>query len=248
MGTIVTALAIAAGVGATEIGEVVASFPAPAAEPTDLAYGGGYLYCYCATPPYLIWKINPANGQVVASYGFPFMGAATAGLAYDGSFFWVGNRDTDYLYRFKLDGTVLSSFKTTWDFGYGLGWAGLHLWGTEQRNGRASNYFYKMRVDGFVLQSFVYYYAPYDVTWDGGYLWACDYNTVSAESRVVALTVAGPIKEIVPAPAASARGIVYDGAYLWVSTLADGGRLWKINGAGVGLTPASLGRVKALYR
>jgi hypothetical protein len=230
------------------VGDIVASYPAPAANPTDLAAGGGFVYCYTAGPPYTMWKINPVNGAAVSSSSFPFFNANTVGLAFDGNYFWAGNAATDYIVRFTTAGSIVSSFKTAWDFGYGLGWSDVHLWGSEQMKTPPANYLYEMRVDGVVVQSLYYYYAPFDVGWDGRYLWTAVYDAGQTVSKITAVTTTGTAVKTLASPAAEARGVAYDGSYLWVSTLANNGWLWKINVAGLAVTPASWGKVKAVYR
>jgi len=243
---IVTALAASPAFGG--FGQVVASFAAPAPRPTALAWADGYLYCFCEASPYLFWKIKPADGKSVGSFKFAKTGADTAGLAYDGRCFWAGNRVTDYIYRFEWGGSVASSFKAGWDFGQGLAWSGFHLWGDEK--GRQwSHGYYQMRMDGSVVSSYTAINELYDLAWDGKNLWAPEYDTVEETYRIIAFRP--PVGNLVGTfqpPAGEPRGATYDGSHLWLSTLADNGRLWKIDIASVGVAPASLGRVKTLFR
>lgn len=230
------------------VGSVVASFPAPASNPTDLTWANGYLYCYCRTAPYMIYKINPSNGNVAGSYSFPFVTADCAGLAYDGSFFLATNRASDYCYRFKLDGTVLASYHVSWNIGEGLGWGNLHLWGTEHLSNPSGYRIHEMRADCIVVHTLTYYYQPFDITYDGQYLWLADYDTVAAEGHIIGLLPDGYTGFRQLAPGSGLRGMAHDGNYLWASTLGDGGRLWKIETRGVAVEPSSLGRVRAVYR
>jgi hypothetical protein len=231
-----------------DIGSVIASFAAPAENPTDLTWANGYLYCYCKTAPYSVYKISGANGVVVGSYSFPFVNADCAGLAYDGYFFWAANRQTDRIYRFKLDGSVLSSFQVSWDVGEGLGWGNIHLWGSEHPRGSLTYKINEMRADGVLIHTISSYYKPYDIAYDGQYYWVAEYDTYNVTDRIAALMPDGTAGISLTAPASNVRGMAYDGNYIWASTLADGGRFWKIESRGVGVEPASLGRVKAAYR
>lgn len=229
-------------------GQPVASFAAPAARPIALAWADGNLYCFCETAPYLIWKIRPGDGKVIGSYGFAKTGADTGGLAYDGKYFWAGNRATDYIYRFEWAGGVVSSFKASWDFGRGLGWAGFHLWGTE-KGGEWSHGYYQMRADGSVVSSYTHLYEIFDLAWDGRFFWVPEYDSIEKNYRIVGFKVpSGSLVGMFATPAEPPWGAAYDGAYLWLSTLEDNGRLWKIDIASVGVEPVSLGRVKTLFK
>ncbi len=242
-----TALALGAPASAA-VGQIVDSFPAPAANPAGLAWAKGDLYCFCETSPYLIWKINPNNGKVLGSFRFAKGGADTVGLAYDGKYFWAANGATEFVYRFEWGGSVASSFKARWNVGRGFTWSGLHLWGAERRTAPSYSY-YQMRIDGEVLRSYSDFYEIYDPAWDGRYLWFPEYDDFEEKYRVVAVDISnGTAVASFNSPADGARGATYDGSYLWVGTVAGNGRLWKVDVAGVGVAPASLGRVKALFK
>jgi hypothetical protein len=243
----VSVLGLLASPASAAFGDVVASFRAPAAEPMALAWADGQLYCYCNTGQYRIWKINPSTGNAVGSFVFTDTGKETGGLAHDGRYFWAGNNAENRIYRFEWRGSAVSSFKPGWNVARGLAWSGFHLWGT-QEGGTWAYRFYQMRFDGKVVRSFISYYVLYDLAWDGRYLWTPEYDRVGQRTRIVALNVAkgGLVAAFTP-PADNPRGATFDGTYLWVSTLADNGWLWKIDIQGVSVEPASLGRVKALF-
>ncbi|NIT35282.1 MAG: hypothetical protein GTN49_02095 [candidate division Zixibacteria bacterium] len=230
------------------LGQVVASFAAPAANPSGLAWAKGDLYCFCETSPYLIWKVNPNNGKVLGSFKFAKAGADTVGLAHDGKYLWAGNGATDVVYRLEWGGSVAASFKAGWNVGRGFTWSGFHLWGTE-RSGEPPYSYFQIRVDGKVLKSFTNYYEIYDPAWDGRYLWVPEYDDFAKKFQVVAVDVSnGTGVASFTAPAEEARGSTYDGSYLWLGTAAGNGRLWKVDVRGIGVAPDSLGRVKVLFK
>jgi hypothetical protein len=229
------------------LGDVVASFPAPAPNPTALTWADGNLYCFCNNAPYNIWKVRPANGSVIGSFRFAKTAAETAGLAHDGRYFWAGNDAQNVIYCFEWGGSVVSSFKASWNVGQGLACSDFHLWGTET-GGEWSYKLYQMRRDCMVIRYYDLYYDIFDPAWDGEYIWVPDYDDIVESSRVVCYRPSdGGVLDTFPSPAASARGAAYDGEYLWLSTLADNGWLWQIDVHDVAVEPASLGRVKALY-
>ncbi|HUU56794.1 MAG TPA: hypothetical protein VMW93_05580 [bacterium] len=248
LGVVAAVLIISAAPASAKLGDVVASFAAPAPKPTTLTWAEGNLYCFCETSPFNIWKIKPATGSVLGSFRFARAAGDTAGLAYDGRYFWVGNRAEDVIYSFAWGGSVVSSFKASWNVGRGLGCSNFHIWGTEE-GGEWNFRLYQMRRDGQVLRSYSLYYEMFDPVWDGRYIWVPDYDDIIESYRVIRIDpVNGSVVTTFQAPGDQARGMAYDGTYLWLSTMADNGWLWKIDTGDVGVEPASLGRVKALFR
>lgn len=248
IGVFIVGLMIYAASASAKVGDVIASFPAPAPNPTTMTWVDGNLYCFCETPPYNIWKVKPSNGSVLGSFRFAKAAGDTAGLAHDRQYFWVGNRVENVIYCFESGGSVVSSFKATWDVGEGLAFSDYHLWGTE-RGGEWNFMLYQMRRDGKVIRSYSLYYQMYDPVWDGRYIWVPSYDNIVKLYRIACMDVVdGSVVTMFPSPADGARGMAFDGAYLWLSTMADDGRIWKIDRGTVAVEPASLGRVKALYR
>jgi DNA-binding beta-propeller fold protein YncE len=248
LGVLIVVLIASVAPGRAELGDVVASFASPAPRPTTLTWADGNLYCFCDTLPYNIWKIKPSNGSVLGSFRFAKAAADTEGIAHDGKYFWVGNSVENVIYCLEWGGSVVSSFKTTWNVGRGLACSDFHIWGTEA-GGEWNFKIYQMRRSGEVIRSFAVYYQMFDPVWDGQYIWVPDYDEVVEWYRIIRIDPTnGSVVTTFQSPADEARGMAYDGTYLWLSTMADNGRIWKIDTGGVGVEPASLGRVKALYR
>ncbi len=235
---------------ALALGEVVGSFAAPAADPRALAWGDGYLHCYTASAPYLIWKINPSTGQPAGSFSFPPTGAATSGLGYDANYdyYWAANRDTDNVYRFYTNGSIISSFHASWDVGQGLTWTGMHIWATTAKI-TYDYLFVEAKIDGSIIHSFHFYYYPYQPGSDGEYLWIGNKDESTGRYFVTALKPeSGGQVEFFAPPAVEPAGLTYGGGYLWLATTAGNGWIWKIKVGDVGVAPQSLGRIKALFR
>jgi hypothetical protein len=230
------------------LGSVIASFAAPAPNPTALTWADGNLYCFCQTPPYNIWKIKPATGSILGSFRFGKTAGETAGLANDGRYFWAGNEAENVIYRFAWGGGVISSFKASWNVGRGLTCSDFHLWGTG-KNGINDYRLYQMRRDGLLIKSYFLFYEVFDPAWDGRYIWAPDYDNYAKVYRVGCFDPSvGSVVATFRPPGDHPRGMTYDGKYLWLSTVADNGRLWKVDINDLGVEPASLGGVKALFR
>jgi hypothetical protein len=241
--------AVLAAASFAYFGDVIASFPAPAEGPQALAYADGSLYCYCDSQAGRIWRINAANGNVTGSFVFDKAGAYLGGLTHDGDYLWAGNTEENRIYRFDWGGSVLSSFQAGWNVGNGLAWSGWHIWGSAEGKKWAYR-FYQMRFTGTVIRSYQTYYESYDVAWDGRYLWIPQYDDIATAYLVVAMTptdgsVEGMLENL---PGDQPRGSTCEGSYIWLSTLADGGYLWKIDITGLAVEPTSMGKVKALFR
>jgi len=76
-----------------------------------------------------------------------------------------------------------------------------------------------------------------------------EYDDFEKKFRVIAVEISnGAAVASFNAPAEGARGATYDGSYLWLGTAAGNGWLWKVDVGGVDVAPASLGRVKVLFK
>jgi hypothetical protein len=103
---------------AAYLGEVVASFNAPANLPGAVATSGDYIYVFCAgryLPPFdAIFQINATTGSRIRSYVSPF-GGDTSGLGYEyGGYLWISRYNPTYVGRCNAtNGSVYSSFPVT---------------------------------------------------------------------------------------------------------------------------------------
>jgi hypothetical protein len=90
----------------------------------------------------------------------------------------------------------------------------------------------------------------------GPYLWCCDEPSTEERntSYIYQLTTAGSVVGSVPwpIPVSNLRGLAFDGTYIWCIEQPE---LWRKNQvyrvfyfSDFGVTPASVGRIKALYR
>lgn len=221
-------------------GDIIASFPAPANSPMALAYTGGYLYCFCDTSPYRIYRMNPANGAVLSSFTST-AGTNTRGLEWDGAYLAFGNTSTHYLYRATTAGSVNNSFACA-SMGNGLAYGGGYYW-VSNSNDRI----YRVNGSGSTLSSFTTAFEPYDLAYAGSVLIVGSHNP---SHRLHKLTTTGSVLETSPAPANFPWGATYDGTYLWVSTTTGTNRIWKLGAGNVttAVAPSSFGRVKAAYR
>jgi glutamine cyclotransferase len=114
-------------------GAVIGSIPTPNSSyvASGLAWDGSNLWVSEWNQE--IYKINPANGQVLSSFNAPDYGDQTNGLPYglawDGTHLWVSNNNGIHMID-PATGSVLASCNDSALYGnaYGLTWDGHYLW------------------------------------------------------------------------------------------------------------------------
>jgi len=235
------------------LGQVVGSFPSPAGYLTrGLARSASYLYVLDNNNPGLVYRINPTSGYV---YGWSILNYAgnNRGLAYvSGNYLYIGNDTNDYVYRVNPDsGVAYSSWAANHDpFGLdpvctGDGGTGtIAMYSTDSS---PSAIFTHVLGTGSIASSITIpgasdYDCAYD--WRNSVLWLGRSN-----SYVYAYSPSGVTVASFPAPTPYPAALAYYGAYLWVACTGYG-YIYRVHcpQGFVGTAPASLGRVKALYR
>lgn len=83
------------------LGTVLGFFPAPGASPYGLAWGAGFIWVSDnnLSGGALIYKMNPADGSIVASFVCPENGGSPNGIAHDGENLWIAVNTTDRIYE-----------------------------------------------------------------------------------------------------------------------------------------------------
>jgi DNA-binding beta-propeller fold protein YncE len=121
--TLAVALAAAAGAQSWPP-RLVASFPAPPGA-RDVAFEGwGPLYVLAPGTPSRLYKLT-TSGSITASFTVS-LPAGARGIAYEGyspSRIWVSNRLNGYIYAFTTAGSLTSSFRCPVGKPYGLGFS-----------------------------------------------------------------------------------------------------------------------------
>ena len=242
-------LTAAAAISFAALGDVTASFLAPAPFPLAIEKGAAdnALYIFSNTPPYLIWRTHALTGAVVASYPSP-RGTTTRGLSWLGTDLIVGDDYNHYVYRFAAaTGSVYGS----WPAGHDVqGLATDGLLGSGSRVFATSIYPYNRvwshTTAGSVVASFEVD-ANTDCAWD--YVNDLVWVNCTEDNYVKGFNIAGSLISSFAAPANVPWGLAFYGGYLWVGTTSGTHRIWRIHcPAFTSITPASLGRVKAIYQ
>jgi hypothetical protein len=225
----------------------VASFPAPPAA-IDVAYEYGPLYALVDGTPPTIYSLNRYNGSITGSLSLSIPSGAR-GITYDAygaERIWVSNRINRHVYRLTTAGSLSGSFACPGGAPYGLGYS---FYNPQHGPGlfvtcRDENLIVRMDpTTGSLLSSFA---GPESVV-IGYDEWLCvdrnsnylywDYyrewrvlDTLPARPWGVATNVMWPTDQ-----------------WVQVYVLCHDGYIYRYEGA-TAVAPASLGRVKALYR
>lgn len=239
-----TVVAVAAAAG----GSIIRSFESPCSDCVDgLAYRGEYLYHANFNGPNQI-LITTTAGSLVGSLGAP---TGMTGVDYTGTCYWVYNyRSTvpnNVISRLDGSGSVLGSFAAP-EYGYDVTCDGLNLWYSTSGS-HYLNYIYKLTKAGSVMASFQ---APhgsgfsnYGLDWGADSLWLAQRGTRGG--YIYQLTPVGSVVYSIYMPAYQPKGVTWDGSYVWFTDAATE-YVYQMRWSGIGVEPASVGRVKALFR
>jgi hypothetical protein len=232
------------------LGSVVGSFPAPAPAVRGLARSSTRLHVAVFGSPTYIYRVAALTGSVYGSWA-PSFGDNCRGLAFsEGGHLWVGNYASDYVYDCAA---TTGSIYGSWSAGhnpYGLAPfctadGGVGTTGIFSSDSNPSRVWRHSVSTGSVLGSFA---IPndsfFDIAWDhrNQLVWMGDLPNV-----VYGYTRRGTIRESFTVPADYPYGMAYYGQYLWVGC-AGNGYIYRVHCPGtLGVVPASLGKVKALF-
>lgn len=239
---------VLASAAAATGGSIIRSFESPCNDCTDgIDYRGGYLYHANFNGPCEILKTNIA-GSVVSSLKEP---AYAVGVDFTGTVYWAytfwPTVPRDRIYRLNNDGSITASFAAPSN-GSGVTYDGEYLWYSTAGN-HNWNYVYELTKQGSVVSSFQ---APHgsgflnrDVDWGGSYLWLA--QSSAASGLIYQMTTAGSVVFSIFMQGRQPTGVAWDGKHVW---FADGGNDWvyQMKWSGVDVAPASIGKVKALFR
>jgi hypothetical protein len=261
------AVVVMAGSALGAFGDLVASFPNQPRGGTSTHYGlaadANYLYSFYYTSGYRVYRMRRSNGSLVSSYTNP-LGTASGmyylrGGCYDGTgnIYWVNYSRRIVARGRASNGSLVSTW--TWPSGSRYGVAVNHR-GTSAGTRMYLNYyngdFWTHTTTGSLVSSWSmpFYTYNYDSAWDwnNNVLWASNYSTdwvygINVTTHRMLYSFRHPNQ----ASISSCYGIAYWPPYIYVSN--SGGTpdeyIWVFHCPNnVGVAPASVGRVKALYR
>ncbi len=247
LGAIVIAT-LAAGAGAQVWPpRLVASFAAPPGA-IDVAYENRGFYVLIDAAPPTVCELT-TNGSLLGSFAVS-VPAPARGITYDGynwSRFFISNRTNGYIYRLTTAGSLVGSFRCPAGAPYGLGFTdgysphGLGLFAACRDAGCIARL---NATTGSLLSTFAGPAAA-PVTYDDFFAGVRDSNDVYWDYNRL-----WQVFDTMPArPLGVAAGVDWPTYDQWVKLyiLCQNGYIYRYEGY-TAVAPASLGRVKALYR
>jgi len=258
--------AAAAAFGA--LGDVLNSFPAPATYPIALGIAGDYtnfLWVYCNASPFRIYQISGITGSLLSSYVSP-QGSATRGLTYSyngggglpsGSYLWMGNYGTDYIYRCNSgNGSVYASIPANHDMILGIAVTATGDGGSAPTYMLSSDdyaaYMYRQALTtGSIYSSWTVAADVCDIAWDwrNAVVW-----TGRGDNYVYGYRTTGSLAASFRIPNDYPVGFCYTTNYLWVSCtigIRPADYIYRIHCPlvpNLSVEPASVGRIKSLFK
>lgn len=235
-----------------DLGTVVGSYPIPGGGQAGLGIGT-YLYVgnYSASR---ITVANPLNGSVVASFANAG-GGSTRGLAYAApGYLWQCKAyAVPYLlYRTNAaNGSIYASYSTPTNYSHGCaplatGDGGAGTTAIFVSDYSADRIYVYNATTGSLTSSFsvastcMMYDIAYD--WRNQIIWGGMNGAV-----IHGVTTTGSLVTSFSGPWSGAYGIAYSGEYLYIAYI--NGNVFRVHcPPNVGVTPSSVGKVKALFR
>lgn len=238
---LVAVTAFAAAVAGATGGSVVASFRSPHASgtPRGMAYATPHSRLYHVSNTTNLIYATDAAGSVVKSFPCP---GDTWGVEGGQHYFWTCTRSaTGVIYRINTTGSVEASFPAPAN-ATGITRDATHLWVSSE----ATDYVYRLTTTGSLVASFA---APagdsVGLDWDGTYLWLAD--GASSGSAIYRLTTAGSVVWSFAVPFGRAAGVAWDGTHVWYCSSTTPKYVYRVTASGIGVGPASFGKIKALF-
>lgn len=233
-GLIITSTLIA-GTAFAGTASIITSFKSPVTYVQGIDYHGGYIYH--SAPRTTIFKTTTIGSVVQKIYADP----TRAGLDRTDIEFWTAGPISKAIFRLSTTGSWIGTIPmpTT---GRGISFGEGFLWftGNDTR-------IYKVTTKGAIVTSFRIqtppgYINPRGICYYGGKLWLVDSNI----GAITQATISGSFIESY-STAQDPYGVTCEGNYIWYSDLISGW-IYKMLPITSTVTPASLGKVKALYR
>ena len=251
--TAITLVFLMTAAAAAEWGAVLTSYAVPGGGvnkfANGLAHDGTNLWCAEGRDD-RIYRMDPATGSVSASFAAP--SAVAFGLAYGAGYLWYVDGNSRWF--FKIDpatGGVAASFYKNVYKPYGLAHDGRYLWHSCSLTGPGTTSILKMTEGGSTVLSYPYTLGgtPHDLGYqaEGACLWASSFGGINTYVyKFVASS--GSFVRSFPQPAYFTAGIAYREERVYVASNQTEW-IYVVDGRDdVRAAPASLGRVKSLFR
>ena len=222
-------ITICAGTAFAGTASIMASFPTPC---RSSAYGIDYYdgQLYHADGPYrTIYKTDTVGSVlgVIPTTMRPF------GIDRTQTEFWTDD-SAAMIYRLETTGSFIRSFKGPGVRSGGVAFGEGFIWYTSGPT------VFKLTPNGSIRDSFDLPGGLHGICWYASNLWVADWS----QGKIYQTTEAGSIIESIT-PVGTPYGVTWDGSYLWYTA---NGYVYQVSISHTPVAPASLGKVKAIYR
>ena len=235
---IVALVAVLAAVSSAGDVSIVASWRSPSVITFGIDYYGGYLYH--ATPTESRITVTTLTGSIIT-----WLPDVTRGWDLDRTpvEFWVAVGSGRGIARLSTTGSFIRQVSTPGNLGLGITYGEGCLWYATLST---TPYLYRLTVNGSVMSSFqLPGRSPGGLFWEASTLWYAD--AANPSGSIYHLTTTGSVLDSITVPNTRPAGITWQGPYLWYTDY-NNHYVYQARYSPVGVTPASLGRVKAMYR
>jgi hypothetical protein len=240
------------------VGSLVSSFYSPATDPMGLAwqsYGTGYVWVACHSN-HRIYQCT-TNGSVVRNFaslhgGFTYgLAAGQIGATW---YIWSLGYNPGLIRRFTTSGTQVGSFAVYANppAGYPFGLAYKNSSTLYESNWNANRIFTMHPTTGSVYSGYIVpSAAPRDLAYDwrgGDHLWVVDRPATGRRIVKKVNTSGSTVASFDVAGYGDPGGCCFDGTYVWIGFVSPVNRVLRFTAGETAVAPASLGRVKALFK
>ncbi len=222
---------------------IVSSFPSQIDFRRGLDYAGGYFgYLYEASnDPSNKIMVYDTTGSLIRT--IPTVPDTFGIEVFSNGYIYVNTYHSGYVYRLTSEGSVVSSFPgPAYGFGLTYGWDNYYYFASA-----TAGKIYVLTGSGSVVRSFPqpgFLVGGLDFDNNAGNLWISD-----SLGLFYCNTMGSILDSFVPAPGAGwPTGVCWDAAYVWYHDYNSPGYVYKAQVTFSSIAPASLGRVKALFR
>jgi streptogramin lyase len=174
------------------------------------------------------------------------MGCAAGVIGSTGYYWVVSNSGTMYQCGFN-SGSVYNSFSIPGSYPYGVTFRDSGSIYYVYYTDRSARRLYRMNsTTGSIYGSYTLSFPPNDLAYDDrGFLWIAD----STASVIRRCSMSGSVYDSFSvASYGYPAGVGFDGTYVWVGINAPLHRILRFEVEGVGIEPASLGKIKTVFR
>jgi hypothetical protein len=164
-------------------GEIKKQFTAPGSQPWGLTFDGTHLWLVDFAEK-RISKIDPANGNELATFPTPDPVGGCKGVTWDGTHLYVMGWTSPKIYKMDTNGKLVGTIPISLGGG-GIAWDGNHFWVP----GDGIIYRYD-NLGGNAGWIYAASEGTWDMTWDGTYLWATQRTNENwSDNKIFALEI-----------------------------------------------------------